>query len=222
MVGEGEGYPFEVVVVEELGSDAFAYGTMHTSRSKEGDKLTTLRVDARQPAHEGRDHPHPDRPGRGPRLLGRDRPPGLRRRRRRAHRPRASSGGASRVISDLIGVQISGRAAAGRPPVHPGRTVSAARVVPSTKQVSEGVQMRTRSRISAAATLGAVAVLTAGCLSEEGGGGGGSDNTSDTIEVMYAFSGGQEKRLQGRGREHGRRRTAYNRSTSRRPATSTS
>ncbi len=53
--------------------------------------------------------------------------------------------------------------------------------------------MRTRSRISAAATLGAVAVLTAGCLSEEGGGGGGSDNTSDTIEVMYAFSGGQEE-----------------------------
>jgi alpha-glucoside transport system substrate-binding protein len=53
--------------------------------------------------------------------------------------------------------------------------------------------MRTRSRFSAAATLGAVAVLTAGCLSEEGGGGGGNDNTSDTIEVMYAFSGGQEE-----------------------------
>jgi alpha-glucoside transport system substrate-binding protein len=54
--------------------------------------------------------------------------------------------------------------------------------------------MRTRSRIPAAAALGAVAVLTAGCLSEEGGGGGGgTDNTSDTIEVMYAFSGGQEE-----------------------------
>jgi multiple sugar transport system ATP-binding protein len=53
MVGEGEGFPFEVVVVEELGSDAFAYGTLHTSRSKEGDKLTTLRVDARKPPMKG-------------------------------------------------------------------------------------------------------------------------------------------------------------------------
>jgi multiple sugar transport system ATP-binding protein len=41
------------VVVEELGSDAFAYGTMHTSRSKEGDKLITLRVDARRPPMKG-------------------------------------------------------------------------------------------------------------------------------------------------------------------------
>ena len=53
VVGEGEGYPFEVVVVEELGSDAFAYGTLHTSRSKEGDKLITLRVDARRPPMKG-------------------------------------------------------------------------------------------------------------------------------------------------------------------------
>jgi multiple sugar transport system ATP-binding protein len=53
LVGEGEGYPFEVVVVEELGSDAYAYGTMHTSRSKEGDKLLTLRVDARRPPMKG-------------------------------------------------------------------------------------------------------------------------------------------------------------------------
>jgi multiple sugar transport system ATP-binding protein len=53
LVGEGEGFPFEVVVVEELGSDAFAYGTLHTSRSKEGDKLTTLRVDARKPPMKG-------------------------------------------------------------------------------------------------------------------------------------------------------------------------
>jgi alpha-glucoside transport system substrate-binding protein len=51
--------------------------------------------------------------------------------------------------------------------------------------------MRIRSRLSASATLGAVAVLTAGCLSE-GGGGGANSNTSDTIEVMYAFAGGQE------------------------------
>src|SRR3954469_10861203 len=43
LVGEGEGFPFEVVVVEELGSDAYAYGTLHTSRSEAGDKLLTLR-----------------------------------------------------------------------------------------------------------------------------------------------------------------------------------
>ena len=53
LVGEGEGYPFEVVVVEELGSDAYAYGTMHTSRSQDGDKLLTLRVDARRPPMKG-------------------------------------------------------------------------------------------------------------------------------------------------------------------------
>src|SRR5688500_4244899 len=53
LVGEGQGYPYEVVVVEELGSDAYAYGTLHTSRSKEGDKLLTLRVDARKPPMKG-------------------------------------------------------------------------------------------------------------------------------------------------------------------------
>jgi alpha-glucoside transport system substrate-binding protein len=53
--------------------------------------------------------------------------------------------------------------------------------------------MRIRSRFTATATLSAVAVLTAGCLSDDGGGGGGSSNTSNTIEVMYAFSGGQEE-----------------------------
>jgi multiple sugar transport system ATP-binding protein len=53
LVPEGEGFPFEVVVVEELGSDAYAYGTMHTSRSKEGDKLLTIRVDAKTPPMKG-------------------------------------------------------------------------------------------------------------------------------------------------------------------------
>ena len=53
LVGEGEGFPFEVVVVEELGSDAYAYGTMHTTRGTEGDKLLTLRVDARKPPMKG-------------------------------------------------------------------------------------------------------------------------------------------------------------------------
>ena len=55
--------------------------------------------------------------------------------------------------------------------------------------------MRIRSTFTASATLGAVAVLTAGCLSE-GGGGGGSSNTSNTIEVMYAFAGEQEAGFQ--------------------------
>ena len=53
LVGEGAGFPFEVVVVEELGSDAFAYGTLHTSGSATGDKLITLRVDARKPPMKG-------------------------------------------------------------------------------------------------------------------------------------------------------------------------
>jgi alpha-glucoside transport system substrate-binding protein len=52
--------------------------------------------------------------------------------------------------------------------------------------------MRTRSSLTASATLGAVAVLTAGCLSEGGGGGGGgNENTSSTIELMYGFTGQQ-------------------------------
>jgi multiple sugar transport system ATP-binding protein len=53
LVAEGEGFAFEVVVVEELGSDAFAYGTLHTSGSAAGDKLITLRVDARKPPMKG-------------------------------------------------------------------------------------------------------------------------------------------------------------------------
>jgi multiple sugar transport system ATP-binding protein len=53
LVGEGEGFPFEVVVVEELGSDAYAYGTLHTSRSSAGDKLVTIRVNARQVPQKG-------------------------------------------------------------------------------------------------------------------------------------------------------------------------
>jgi multiple sugar transport system ATP-binding protein len=53
LVPEGEGFPYEVVVVEELGSDAYAYGTLHTSRSKAGDKLVTIRVNARQVPMKG-------------------------------------------------------------------------------------------------------------------------------------------------------------------------
>ena len=53
VVSEGEGFPFEVVVVEELGSDAYAYGTLHTARGSEGDKLLTIRVDAKRPPMKG-------------------------------------------------------------------------------------------------------------------------------------------------------------------------
>ncbi len=53
LVGEGQGFAYEVVVVEELGSDAYAYGTMHTSRSTAGDKLVTIRVNARQVPMKG-------------------------------------------------------------------------------------------------------------------------------------------------------------------------
>jgi multiple sugar transport system ATP-binding protein len=41
------------VVVEELGSDAYAYGTVHTSTSSAGDKLLILRVDAKRPPQKG-------------------------------------------------------------------------------------------------------------------------------------------------------------------------
>src|SRR4051812_28516485 len=41
LVGEGEGFPFDVVVVEELGSDAYAYGTLRAGAGGDaGDKLT--------------------------------------------------------------------------------------------------------------------------------------------------------------------------------------
>jgi multiple sugar transport system ATP-binding protein len=52
LVGEGDGFPFDVVVVEELGSDAYAYGTLHTGGDA-GDRLTTIRVDARKPPMKG-------------------------------------------------------------------------------------------------------------------------------------------------------------------------
>ena len=53
LVGEGEGLPFEVVVVEELGSDAFAYGNLQISSGSAGDRLITLRVDARKVPMKG-------------------------------------------------------------------------------------------------------------------------------------------------------------------------
>jgi len=54
VVGQGEGYPFEVVVVEELGSDAYAYGNLHLGDGGSAeDKLLTLRVDAKRPPLKG-------------------------------------------------------------------------------------------------------------------------------------------------------------------------
>jgi multiple sugar transport system ATP-binding protein len=54
VVGQGEGFPFEVVVVEELGSDAYAYGNLHLGEGQGGgDKLLTLRVDAKRPPLKG-------------------------------------------------------------------------------------------------------------------------------------------------------------------------
>jgi multiple sugar transport system ATP-binding protein len=53
VVPAGEGFPFEVVVVEELGSDAYAYGNLHLGGSAGGDKLMTIRVDAKRPPLKG-------------------------------------------------------------------------------------------------------------------------------------------------------------------------
>ncbi|SFO54830.1 TOBE domain-containing protein, partial [Geodermatophilus obscurus] len=54
LVGAGEGVPVEVVVVEELGSDAFAYGNLHAADTAgTSDKMLTLRVDARKPPAKG-------------------------------------------------------------------------------------------------------------------------------------------------------------------------
>lgn len=53
--------------------------------------------------------------------------------------------------------------------------------------------MLSRKTFTTGATLGAVAVLTTGCLGSGGGGGGGSDNTSRSIEVMYGFATGSKQ-----------------------------
>ena len=55
VVGEGDGFPFEVAVVEELGSDAYAYGNLHLGPESEvpDDKLFIARVDARRPPRKG-------------------------------------------------------------------------------------------------------------------------------------------------------------------------
>jgi multiple sugar transport system ATP-binding protein len=53
-VGAGEGFPVEVQVVEELGSDAFAYGRLQTEAAPEvGERPLVLRADARRPPAKG-------------------------------------------------------------------------------------------------------------------------------------------------------------------------
>ncbi|MPQ97415.1 extracellular solute-binding protein [Modestobacter sp. I12A-02628] len=56
--------------------------------------------------------------------------------------------------------------------------------------------MRNRSTIGAAIAVGAVTLLTSGCLSSGGDGGGGSNNTSNEIELMYGFTGNQDQVFQ--------------------------
>jgi multiple sugar transport system ATP-binding protein len=56
LVGEGEGFPMQVDVVEELGSDAYAYGRLGQARSDElraTEERTIVRVDPRKPPAQG-------------------------------------------------------------------------------------------------------------------------------------------------------------------------
>ncbi len=48
-----EGIPLEVLVVEELGSDAYAYGYLQGAPTEEGEKMLIARVDARKPPMKG-------------------------------------------------------------------------------------------------------------------------------------------------------------------------
>ena len=56
VVGKDEGFPFEVMVVEELGSDAYAYGNLNLGDDVHlagDDKMFIARVDARKPPSKG-------------------------------------------------------------------------------------------------------------------------------------------------------------------------
>jgi multiple sugar transport system ATP-binding protein len=55
VVGTDEGFPFEVVVVEELGSDAYAYGNLRLGADAgvPADTMFIARVDARRPPSKG-------------------------------------------------------------------------------------------------------------------------------------------------------------------------
>ena len=55
VVPAGEGFPFQVTVVEELGSDAYAYGNLHLGADAgvADDKMFIARVDPRHPPAKG-------------------------------------------------------------------------------------------------------------------------------------------------------------------------
>ncbi len=53
LAGPGEGFPMVVDVVEELGSDAFAYGRLEGQRADATAKPTIARVDPRRPPRKG-------------------------------------------------------------------------------------------------------------------------------------------------------------------------
>jgi multiple sugar transport system ATP-binding protein len=55
VVGRDQGFPFEVMVVEELGSDAYAYGNLHLGADSNvpAEKMFIARVDARRPPSKG-------------------------------------------------------------------------------------------------------------------------------------------------------------------------
>jgi multiple sugar transport system ATP-binding protein len=55
VVSKEEGFPFEVLVVEELGSDAYAYGSLQLGPNANvaDDKMFIARVDARRPPSKG-------------------------------------------------------------------------------------------------------------------------------------------------------------------------
>jgi multiple sugar transport system ATP-binding protein len=50
LVGQGEGIPVKVSVVEELGADGFLYGTTDTGTSSD---MVTIRIDGRRSHHKG-------------------------------------------------------------------------------------------------------------------------------------------------------------------------
>jgi multiple sugar transport system ATP-binding protein len=55
LVGEADGFPMEVDVVEELGSDAYAYGRLgqNSGELRPTDERTIVRVDPRKPPLAG-------------------------------------------------------------------------------------------------------------------------------------------------------------------------
>ena len=59
IVGEGEGIPVKVTVVEELGADGFVYGTSGAEGTPDN---VIIRIDARRNHQQGRDALRHDRP----------------------------------------------------------------------------------------------------------------------------------------------------------------